>query len=102
MIVSHCCIRDMLTIFLLFGVMVVKHLIPFVQLLNAQHPSIRFTVEHSDTLTHIINFLDLTISVSNCTSDWELFIKSSHSGVHLSYMSSISLSTKRVVAANQY
>ena len=41
----------------------------FVQLLNAQHPSIRFTVEHSDIPTHSINFLDLTVSVSNCTLD---------------------------------
>ena len=74
----------------------------FVQLLNAQHPSIRFTVEHSDTPMHSISFLDLTVSVSNYTLDWELFIKPYHSGVHLSYMSSIPLSTKRVVAANQF
>ena len=56
----------------------------FVQLLNAQHPRIRFTVEHSDTPTHSISFLDLTVSVSNCTLDWELSINPSHSDVHVS------------------
>ena len=37
----------------------------FVSHFNTQHPSIKFTVEHSDNAARSINYLDLTISVSN-------------------------------------
>ena len=74
----------------------------FVAHLNNQHPFITFTITHSDNDTRSIDFLDLTLSVSpECTLEWELFVKPSHSGVHLSFLSSVPLSTKRAVAVNQ-
>ena len=82
MIVSHCCIRDVDDFFLLFGVMVVKHLIPLFNF-STHNTQAFLPVEHSDIPKHSIIFLDLAVSVSTCTLDWELFIKPSHSGVHL-------------------
>ena len=74
----------------------------FVEHLNNQHPNIKFTVDHSLNDSQSVSFLDLSISVCENIVDWELYIKPSHSGVHLSYLSSVPLSTKRAVARNQF
>ena len=75
----------------------------FVDHMNSQHPFIRFTVTHSDNDTQSIDFLDLRIGISQpCMLEWKLFVKPSHSGVHLSFLSSVPISTKRAVAKNQY
>jgi len=84
----------------LFGM---KALSTFVEHMNNQHPLIRFTIEHSDNAKRAVDFLDLTISISpQCSLEWELFMKPSHSGVHLSYLSSVPMSTKLSVARNQF
>eukprot|EP00117_Sycon_ciliatum_P018350 scpid85640/ scgid16997/ len=75
----------------------------FVEHMNSQHPFIRFTVNHSDNATRSIDYLDLTISISaECQLQWELFIKPSPSGVHLSYYSAVPMASKRAVAKNQF
>lgn len=75
----------------------------FVSHMNSQHAFIKFTVSHSDNDTHSIDFLDLTVTISpEYVLEWQLCIKSSHSGVHLSFLSSTPMSTKRAVAKNQY
>ena len=75
----------------------------FITHMNKQHPFIQFTSTDSDNDTHSIDFLDLTISISpEYSLELKLFIKSSHGGVHLSFLSSLPLSTKCAVAKNQY
>ena len=74
----------------------------FVQHFNVQHPNIQFTVDHSDTPTRSVSLLDLTISVGCSVLNWEVFTKLSHSGVHLSFLSSIPLAMKPKVAKNQF
>lgn len=70
---------------------------------QAQHPFIKFTVTHSDNDTHSIDFLDLTISInSKCVLQWQLFIKLSHSSVHLPFLSSAPMPTQHAMAKNQY
>ena len=74
----------------------------FVDYLNSRHPRIQFTAEYTHTTnSHTISYLDLSISVSGGKLDWELFVKSSHSGVHLSYLSALPMETKIAVANNQ-
>ena len=47
--------------------------------------------------------MDLTLSLSPASAlEWELFIKPSHSGVHLSFLSCLPMATKRSVARNQF
>ena len=78
-------------------------LVSFVKHFNQQHPFIRFTVATSNNATHSIDYLDLTINISpDCLLEWQLFIKPSHSGVHLSFLSAVPLCTKRAVATNQF
>ena len=75
----------------------------FVSFLNSRHESIAFTLEHSaETASNSINFLDLTISVQQDVLQWELFVKPSHSGVHLSYCSALPEVVKKSVAINQF
>ena len=74
----------------------------FVDYLNSRHPRIQITAEYTHTTnSHTISYLDLSISVSGGKLDWELFVKSSHSGVHLSYLSALPMETKIAVANNQ-
>ena len=78
-------------------------LMQFVQFLNSRHPDIRFTLEHTEQDdTHTISYLDLSISVRGGVIDWELFVKPSHSGVHMSYDSCLPLDVKRSVAREQF
>ena len=62
----------------------------------------KFTAEYTHTTnSHTISYLDLSISVAGGKLDWELFVKSSHSGVHLSHLSALPMETKISVANNQ-
>ncbi|XP_065175138.1 uncharacterized protein LOC135805071 [Sycon ciliatum] len=69
---------------------------------NGQHTTIKFTMEHSVNETQSVNFLDLALSVRGNSIEWELYVKPSHSGVHLSYESCLPWSCKRAVATNQF
>ena len=84
----------------LFGV---ASFLRFVEHLNSRHPHIRFTADYTcPANSHTISYLNLSISCSSGKLDWELFVKPSHSGVHLSYLSSLPLDTKIAVANNQF
>ncbi|XP_065194972.1 uncharacterized protein LOC135826269 [Sycon ciliatum] len=69
---------------------------------NGQHTTIKFTMEHSVNETQSVNFLDLALSVRGNSIEWELYVKPSHNGVHLSYESCLPWSCKRAVATNQF
>ena len=78
-------------------------LMEFVQYLSSRHPDIRFTVEHTQqNVSPTVSYLDLSISVASGVVQWELFVKPSHSVVHLSYESSLPLGVKRSVAQEQF
>ena len=49
-----------------------------------------------------LSYLDILITVNKGRLEWELYINPIHSGVHLSYKSSHSMSCKRAVARNQF
>ena len=66
---------------------------------------IKFTIEHPEQNNkHKINCLDLQItgSVHSGTIDWELYIKQSHSGVHLSYDFTLPDNVKKSVVVEQF
>ena len=76
-----------------------RKLVEFVSFMNNRHPDIKFTVECThDANSHTISYLDLSISVQSGVLQTELFVKPSHSGVHLSYMSSLPMDVKKSVA----
>ena len=78
-------------------------LMEFVNHLSCQHSDIEFTVQHSrPDVTSSVPYLDLSISVTDCRLEWELFVKESHSGVHLSYCSGLPMDVKMAVARNQF
>ena len=80
-------------------------LLQFVDFMNSRHPDIRFTIEHTEQNDeHKISYLDLqvTVSVHDGTIDWELYIKQSHSGVHLSYDSTLLDNVKKSVVVEQF
>ena len=80
-----------------------ESLLEFVSFMNSRHPDIRFTIEHSEQNdSHIVNYLDLSVSVLDGIINWELFIKPSHSGVHLSYHSAVPMEVKKSVAVEQF
>ena len=75
----------------------------FLNFMNSRHPDIRFTIEHTEqNEEHAVNYLDLCVSVNQGTINWELFIKTSHSGVHLSYDSALPKEVKMSVATEQF
>ena len=78
-------------------------LMKFVSHLSSQHSAIEFTVQHSRPgVTSAVPYLDLSISVTDGRLEWELFVKESHSGVHLSYCSGLCMDVKMAVARNQF
>ena len=78
-------------------------LLEFVAFMNSRHPDIKFTIEHTgQNELHTVSYLDLSISVLDGIVNWELFIKFSHSGVHLAYSSSLPGNVKRSVAVEQF
>ena len=78
-------------------------LLEFLRFMNSRHPDIRFTIEHTEeNEMHTVNYLDLSVSVRDGLLSWELFIKPSHSGVHLSYDSSLPMDIKTSVAVEQF
>ena len=70
----------------------------------------RYYLSSSSSQLNILNktmrihyfFLDLSVSVEDGFVHRELFIKPCHSGVHLSYMSALSMNIKRSVAIKQF
>ena len=72
--------------------------------MNSRHPDIRFTIEHTEQNEHKISYLDIqvTVSIHDGTTDWELYIKQSHSGVYLSYDSTLPGNVKKSVVAEQF
>ena len=78
-------------------------LLEFLNFMNSRHPDIIFTIEHTEqNEEHMVSYLDLSISVSNGILAWELYIKPSHSGVHLSYDTALPYEVKRSVAIEQF
>eukprot|EP00117_Sycon_ciliatum_P006709 scpid93346/ scgid5842/ len=69
---------------------------------NAQHDKIKFTLEHTVNAKQSVNFLDLTLLLQGGRIETELFVKPSHSGVHLSFDSCLPLSYKKAVTTNQF
>ena len=68
---------------------------------STHNTQVKFIGEHSDTAVRSINYLDLTISVSNdLRVSWELFMKLSHNGVHLPYLSSVPLPMKHAATSS--
>ena len=73
----------------------------FVNHLSGQHFDIEFTVQHScPDVTSAVPYLELSIIVTDCRLERELFVKESHSGVHLSYCSGLPMDVKIDVAGN--
>ena len=78
-------------------------LMEFVNHLSGQHSDIEFTVQHSRPgVTSAVLYLDLSIRVTDGRLEWELFVKESHSGVHLSFCSGLPMDVKMAVARNQF
>ena len=78
-------------------------LLEFVDFLNSRHPNIKFTIEHTEqNENHQVSYLDLQVGVDEGRIDWELFIKPSHSGVHLSFDSALPIQVKMSVAVEQF
>ena len=78
-------------------------LLRFVEFMNDRHPDIKFTLEHTEQNDeHTISYLDLSVFVDDGNINWELFMKPSHSGVHLSYDSTLPCEVKKSVAIEQF
>ena len=78
-------------------------LLEFVEFMGTRHLDIKFIVEHTlENVDCVVSYLDLSISCKSGVLRWELFMKSSHSGVFLSYLSSLPQPVKLSVAANQF
>ena len=91
--------HDDLILLWLFGL---EKLLRFVDFFNSRHPSIKFTLESSRNGEEpVVNFLDLTITAQGGRLDWELYMKPTQSGVHLSFQSSLPMQVKRSVAGSQ-
>ena len=80
-----------------------EQLLEFVEFMNSRHPDIKFTIDHTEqNAEHNVSNLDLLISVENGNINWELFMKPSHSGVHLSFNSALPGEVKSSVAVEQF
>ena len=75
----------------------------FLTFINSRHPDIRFTIEHTEQNdAHAVNYLDISVSVDHGVINWELFMKPSHSGVHLSFDSALPMEIKTSVAVEHF
>ena len=80
-----------------------ERLIEFIEFLNSRHPNIRLTSQHTlQDNGRSVSYLDLSVSVCSGYISWELFVKPSHSGVHLSYESALPETVKKSVAVEQF
>lgn len=80
-----------------------RRLLDFVDFMNSRHEDIKFTLEHSmQNEEQNVSYLDLSISCDEGRLDWELFIKPSHSGVHLAYNTALPSEIKKSVAVEQF
>ena len=80
-----------------------ERLLEFMEFMNTRHPDIKFTIEHTQQNAEPnVSYLDLLISVENGCINCELFIKPSHSGVHLSFNSALPWEVKTSVAVEQF
>ena len=80
-----------------------ERLLEFVEFMNSRHPNIKFTIEHTEqNEEQSVSYLDMSVSVDKGFLSWELFMKPSHSGVHLSYDSALPVEVKRSVALEQF
>ena len=80
-----------------------RFLLEFAKFMNSRHPNIKFTIEHpQQNKEQSVSYLYLSVSVEIGFLSWELFMKPSHSGVHLSYDSALPVKVKRSVALEKF